>query len=816
MTTQPTNLPTSPAASRDRRLAVGLFFLVLAVYTLTYAGAFKSNDERALFSGTDSFFKRGEFTVNQIYWDYTNVGMLTSAGDMVPNYEPAQMVAALPFYLWGRLLGAMVQGTMFFGVFVAAASVALLYLCLLELGVSRRASLLGGLVFAFATMLWPYSRTFFREPLTVLAYLIAIYGMLRYHTEPARLWWPALVGAGLGLALTTKQISVAIVPSLLLLAFVYERQRPSTAGIWRQRALAVLAAVIPLAAFLLLQGVYRSATLSGVELFARDLGVYISDPQLSQSVPIRMARALLGLSISPYKGVFWYSPVLLLGLVGTIPFLRRWRWEGIAFLLLIGVHFLGYSRYNYWSGGVAWGSRYMLPIVPFLVVLAAPVWVWLVDPRQAPGRRRPLAALLRIGAWLLIVLSTFVQVLGVSIDLRKYELDFLLTQSKVWGGIGQAIEALYLRPGWSPVVGHLRLLLAGETPLDFAWVQLREQGGSALAPMGLILSLLLAALGIVALVWVWRRPEHAGRVGLVMTMVMVIGGSLLLTVYRHGDARFDPYSVDRFLRPMIADLAKRPCGWQGCNEALIVPDPVLTDYFLNYMTAPLVWYTIDPSPVDTDLLKRMAARYGVIWLGRDRNVQTDESENRRGYERYLTLNTYKAGEQQFENWARLLQYSAAGAPVLTVAPRQTLGDMVLEKAMLSLQRRPLGQPVTAPGEQGEIRAHAGDVLQVSLEWRATETPQGNYTVFVQLLDTNNQVVGQNDHWPAQGEHPTAGLSAGQTVTDNVALPLDLPPGDYRLITGLYRGDVEGYPRLSGPGGDFAMVGRVRVQETAAP
>ena len=50
----------------DRRIAIGVFFLVLAVYIVTYNGAFKSNDERALFSGIDSFIKRGAFTTNQI------------------------------------------------------------------------------------------------------------------------------------------------------------------------------------------------------------------------------------------------------------------------------------------------------------------------------------------------------------------------------------------------------------------------------------------------------------------------------------------------------------------------------------------------------------------------------------------------------------------------------------------------------------------------------------------------------------------------------------------------------------------------------
>jgi len=65
----------------DRRIAAGIFFVVLAAYIVTYNGAFKSNDERALFSGIDSFIKRGAFTTNQIYWDYTHVGVFTTAGE---------------------------------------------------------------------------------------------------------------------------------------------------------------------------------------------------------------------------------------------------------------------------------------------------------------------------------------------------------------------------------------------------------------------------------------------------------------------------------------------------------------------------------------------------------------------------------------------------------------------------------------------------------------------------------------------------------------------------------------------------------------
>ena len=495
---------------RDRLVAVGIFFLVFAVYVLTYVGAFKSNDERALFSGTDSFVKRGEFTVNQIYWDYTNVGMLTSKGDMVPNYEPAQMVAAIPFYLWGRALGAAVQGTLFFNPLVTALAVALLYLCFVELGYRRRTATLGGLVFAFATLAWPYSRTFFREPLTMLAYVLAVYGAaplstgsswaVRSAPMPRLLrgatagWlWPAFP-SGWPLS-PSRQAWRWRLPCSCSCSPTNGDARSTlvtAAGcsVWLRIALAFL---VPLGLMLALGRVYQAVTLGGVEVFARNIVEYTTNPQLSQSVPARMMRALLGISISPYKGLFWYCPVLLLGLAGALPFTRRFRWEGISFLLLIAFHLLGYSRYNYWSAGVAWGMRYLLPIVPFLVLLAAPVFEFGLFGNKSQIRTATSRIVLLVTS-ALIALSVAIQVVGMAVDLRTYEVRFLLEQSKVWGGIGQAIEALYLSPYYSPVLGHLRLLLAGTEPLDFAWVQLRQMGASAFVPAGLLLSLVLLGL----------------------------------------------------------------------------------------------------------------------------------------------------------------------------------------------------------------------------------------------------------------------------------------------------------------------------------
>jgi hypothetical protein len=63
----------------------------------------------------------------------------------------------------------------------------------------------------------------------------------------------------------------------------------------------------------------------------------------------------------------------------------------------------------------------------------------------------------------------------------------------------------------------------------------------------------------------------------------------------------------------------------------------------------------------------------------------------------------------------------------------------------------------------------------------------DYTVFIQLLNAQDQIVGQVDAWPLQGTHPTSQWTPGEIVDDPYLVQLDaeLPPGQYRLQIGWY-------------------------------
>ena len=76
---------------------------------------------------------------------------------------------------------------------------------------------------------------------------------------------------------------------------------------------------------------------------------------------------------------------------------------------------------------------------------------------------------------------------------------------------------------------------------------------------------------------------------------------------------------------------------------------------------------------------------------------------------------------------------------------------------------------------------------MSLLWRSLEPMDVDYTVFVHLVDEVERVWAQHDGQPAGGSHPTSSWQPGEEIADNhgLALPSDIPPGEYQIAVGLY-------------------------------
>ncbi len=89
----------------------------------------------------------------------------------------------------------------------------------------------------------------------------------------------------------------------------------------------------------------------------------------------------------------------------------------------------------------------------------------------------------------------------------------------------------------------------------------------------------------------------------------------------------------------------------------------------------------------------------------------------------------------------------------------------------------IADPLLLPGGQ----------LAVDLSWLSLAPLTEDFTVFVQVLDENDRIVGQVDSWPVQGTYPTSQWQQGEVIEDPYLIQLedDLSSGTYKLNIGLY-------------------------------
>ncbi len=131
------------------------------------------------------------------------------------------------------------------------------------------------------------------------------------------------------------------------------------------------------------------------------------------------------------------------------------------------------------------------------------------------------------------------------------------------------------------------------------------------------------------------------------------------------------------------------------------------------------------------------------------------------------------------------------------------------------------QPITM-GEVAQLAGFAvdkptiepGESIQLSLLWQALTTPEVDYTVFIHLLDSNNNLVAGHDTQPVGGRYPTTIWTPDERILDKHTLstPGNLPAGQYRLAIGLYHQPTGQRLPLHFPNGRADSEGRLVLDQ----
>jgi hypothetical protein len=166
---------------------------------------------------------------------------------------------------------------------------------------------------------------------------------------------PHRARAGFAAALATA-MNYLCAPALIVFAFVERR------GIARYAA----AAVAPLAALAAYQYVCFGSifTISIAHEDAR----FLTRGAAMGVFQWPTAGVVYAVTLSPYRGLFFFAPILLVALFGFRAWWRAERATCAASLIVIAAFFAFNVSFNGWEGGFGIGGRYLVPIIPLLMM----------------------------------------------------------------------------------------------------------------------------------------------------------------------------------------------------------------------------------------------------------------------------------------------------------------------------------------------------------------------------------------------------------------------------------------------------------------
>jgi 4-amino-4-deoxy-L-arabinose transferase-like glycosyltransferase len=232
----------------------------------------------------------------------------------------------------------------------------------------------------------------------------------------------------------------------------------------------------------------------------------------------------------------------------------------------------------------------------------------------------------------------------------------------------------------------------------------------------------------------------------------------------------------RLLGYDLASEAVTPGGFLSLNLYWQALADVHGDYFVLIQTrdqAGQVWGQVRERPVDGTYPTALWQEGEVL---RDR------------YELPLSAET-PAGQYQ-------LTVGLVDAATESLTGEIALSPLIVEGRSRVLQVPSIQHRLSANlGGQVELLGYdldpnavrAGEVMHLTLYWRALDEMEVSYTVFVHLLDRENQIWGQRDSIPSKGTLPTTGWVKEEIIADKYEFTFrpDAPLGEYLIEVGLY-------------------------------
>ncbi len=761
-----------------------LIGILIGVFTFTYSGRIESGDTLTLFNATASMVDFGDVLLDKTSAD--NPPYTTTPSSIYPlstaEVEPLQLVLTAPLYWLAEQIPGigLVHAVWFFNIFICTAIAVVIYFYSLTLGYRPTVGVVAALMLGFGTILWPYSKTFFREPLACLFILLTGLFVERWRASQYRSFRFMFASVvSLVAAFLSKEAVIFALPALLIIV------APSHKLINWLLKIVLVVSVLFLLAFII--STVFASFVPFPSLYEKLAAVIHRSPQQIETAH----RALHTYLLSIGGSVWGTSPVLLVGIPGVYVLYRKgdYRYPTALAVILLGFT-MGYAvlRGDHWFGGLSWPSRFLIPVLPFLMLGVLPIFDRVL--------RKSTRWLMTVGVLVVCIYSLWAQLSAVSYEWGVY-INLLPPEAHglvEWGGglnVVRFLRWVLLPSQW------------GHTPpdFDFAWVRTHVTWWPVVCGVVAIISavwlyILLNQRMQLKFKFLVQRPFKFVLFSILLILLIGLGlRSINADVLYSGSNQ-----TLRAALPLVQTNTKS-------GDVLLLADNEYEYFFLNHgkLNHPRVISLPDPpgeqpSPEQTPLIRstnpdvlllktsvpliyNLAQFHSTLWLLADFGPWHPWAV--RPVERFMVTHYYPIRElnpEPTDPRVRLIEYSTAHAP----DPFGFRGPDVLSDLRFGDNISLIGFTLVLG-----LSYKSGEVVPLSLYWQTDKVLEHDYTVAFFVADTNGTVIAQGqDSQPSWGFAPTTSWKAGQPQWDNRALrlPADLAPGNYQLWIRLYQSD----------------------------
>jgi hypothetical protein len=289
------------------------------------------------------------------------------------------------------------------------------------------------LILGIGTIVWPYSSTYWTQPLASLSVFGAFFLLVRGIAKSSSRC-VALSGLIAGFGFLTRYETVFVLPWLIL--FIFLAELPSYRKRIRFLVTFVGSYIISVVA-MMCWNVYRFGSVL-------DTGAG-HQTRIFASLQANLLDSLPANLVSLNRSIFLFSPPLILFFFGIVPMYKKNRAMAVTLIGIVLSGLILYSKFTQWSATSSWGPRFLVVLTPFLLLPAA-----MFRPRR--GWRRVLVAVL-------LVVGVVIQLIGVLVPYQHGAVaDYF--------GTARAPQGYYSK---SEIVPHLHQLLKGS--VDLWWLR---------------------------------------------------------------------------------------------------------------------------------------------------------------------------------------------------------------------------------------------------------------------------------------------------------------------------------------------------------